>query len=146
MPGTPQPQPQREDVESSQEDSEELQDQCVEESLREGSEAEEDVPSSQEEETLHNRLAQFVKQRPSLHQTMVLLQEPLWLRDLHGQVKQAGIKCGLNQLQVSQALDCCRILIISLYRTGWTFSASPTGQRLAGRRRRILPSCLKSKV
>ena len=117
MPGTPQPQPQREDVESSQDsqDSEEPQDQCVEESLREESEAEEDVPCSQEEETLHRRLAQFVKQRPSLHQTMVLLQEPLWLKELHGQVKQAGIKCGLNQLQVSQALNCCcRFLIISL--------------------------------
>ena len=102
MPGTPQPRAQPEDVESSQDsqDSEDQQDQqCVEESLREESEAEEDVPCSQDE-TLHTRLAQFVKQRQSLHQT-VLLQEPLWLKELYAQVKQAGIKCGLNQLQVS---------------------------------------------
>ena len=105
VPGTPQPQPQprSEDVESSQ-DSEDHQDlQCVEESLREESEAEDDVACSQEDETLHTRLAQFVKQRQSLHQT-VLLHEPLWLKELYAQVKQAGIKCGLNQLQVSPGL------------------------------------------
>ena len=97
VPGTPQP------LQSSQdsEDSQDPPDQCVEERLGEESETEEDVACSQEEETLHSRLAQFVKQRPSLHQTAVLLREPLWLRELHGQVKQAGIKCGLNQLQVS---------------------------------------------
>ena len=104
VPGTPQPQ--CEDVESSQDsqDGEDQQDQqCVEESIREDSEAEEDVPCSQEAETLHTRLAQFVKQRQSLHQT-VLLHEPLWLKELFAQVKQAGIKCGVNQLQVSPGL------------------------------------------
>ena len=102
VPGTPQPHPRSEDVESSQ-DSEDHQDhQCVEESLREESEAEDDVACSQEDETLHTRLAQFVKQCRSLHQT-VLLHEPLWLKELYAQVKQAGIKCGLNQLQVSPA-------------------------------------------
>ena len=70
----------------------------MEESIREDSEAE----VEEEEETLHTRLAQFVKKRQSLHQT-VLLQEPLWLKELYAQVKQAGIKCGLNQLQVSPA-------------------------------------------
>ena len=98
MPGTPQPQSQREDLDSSQ-DSEGPQDQCVEESLR-GDDIEEDVPCSQEEGTLHSRLAHFVKQRQSLHQAMLLQKEPLWLKDLYAQVKQAGIKCSVNQLQV----------------------------------------------
>ena len=107
VPSSPQPQSQSqcEDVESSQDsqDGEDLQDQqCVEESIREEAGAEEDVPCSQEAETLHTRLGQFVKQRQSLHQT-VLLHEPLWLKELYAQVKQAGIKCGLNQLQVSPA-------------------------------------------
>ena len=115
MPGTPQPQPRSEDVESSQ-DSEDHQDhQCVEEGLREESEVEEDVPCSQEDETLHTRLAQFVKQRPSLHQT-VLLQEPLWLKELSAQVKQAGI----NQLQSKAAAVMMlqsKVLMICLCRT-----------------------------
>ena len=99
VPGTPQPRSQSQEVDSSQdsqEDSEDQQDQqCVEESIREESEADEE-----EDETLHTRLAQFVKKRQSLHQT-VLLHEPLWLKELHAQVKLDGIKCGLNQLQVS---------------------------------------------
>ena len=49
--------------------------------------------------SLHEQLGQFVKVRRSLHQ-MILLYEPVWLGQLHKDVKEAGIKCTMTQLQV----------------------------------------------
>ena len=46
------------------------------------------------------QLHQFVVRRVSLHQA-VLLYEPLWLGQLLKDVKEAGIKCNLAQLQVT---------------------------------------------
>ena len=48
---------------------------------------------------LHEKLTQFVKSRKSLHQ-MILLYEPIWLGQLHKDIKEAGIKCNMAQLQV----------------------------------------------
>ena len=51
--------------------------------------------------SLHDQLGQFVRARRSLHQ-MILLYEPVWLGQLHKDVKEAGVKCTVKQLQVGQ--------------------------------------------
>ena len=51
--------------------------------------------------SLQEQLGQFVKDRPSLHQ-MILLYEPVVLGELYTQVRAAGVKCTRAQLQVSR--------------------------------------------
>ena len=60
---------------------------------------EEEVLTQRSGASLHQQLHQFVVRRVSLHQA-VLLYEPLWLGQLLRDVKEAGIKCNLAQLQV----------------------------------------------
>ena len=54
------------------------------------------------EASLHDQLSQFVRARRSLRQ-MILLYEPVRLGQLHRDVREAGIRCSLTQLQVSLA-------------------------------------------
>ena len=55
--------------------------------------------------TLHDQLKMFVTSRRSLYQS-ILLYEPVWLRQLHKDVKEAGIKVTLVQLQDWLDLEC----------------------------------------
>ena len=90
--------PKVEDLPSSQESD--SHSQCPEESiLTAGDTGAEDLPTSQDEETLHSRLVQFVKQRESLLQS-ILLYEPVQLSQLQAELKEAGIKCSKDQLMV----------------------------------------------
>jgi len=57
------------------------------------------------EASLHDQLGQFVRARRSLHQ-MILLYEPVWLGQLHKDVREAGIKCSLTQVQDWLDLEC----------------------------------------
>ena len=76
-----------------------------EESILYGHEDDDDEPPLTQVSgaTLHEQLGQFVRARRSLHQ-MILLYEPVWLGQLHKDVKEAGIKCSMTQLQVGQWL------------------------------------------
>ena len=52
-----------------------------------------------QEMTLPAQLGQFIRARPALHQR-ILLYSPLGLSRLHREVRGAGIRCTLTQLQV----------------------------------------------
>merc|ERR1719495_1423091 len=71
----------------------------AEESLLEGGEEE------QVELNLDQQLSSFIRTRPSLHQ-QVLEYEPLWLHKLHQDIKEAGVKCNLAQVQQYLDLHC----------------------------------------
>ena len=73
--------------------------QCPEESLMAGSDTEPSALPASQEDTIHARLTQFVKERRSLRQS-VLLYEPVILDQLYDQVKLASIRCSKDQLKV----------------------------------------------
>merc|ERR1712098_1016874 len=60
------------------------------------------LPSS---DSLHEQLTQFIQSRPSLMQD-ILLYQPLWLKSLARDVKEAGIKCKVAQLQDWLDIQC----------------------------------------
>ena len=71
----------------------------AEESMVEGVEEEVVAPN------LHQQLAAFIRARPSLHQQVVVY-EPLWLHQFHQDVKEAGVRCSLAQVQDYLDLHC----------------------------------------
>ena len=99
------PEPEEKVTEDSDDDQgsqmTESQDMPEESILYDHEEAEEDEPPLTQVSgaTLHDQLTQFVKARRSFYQ-MILLYEPVWLGQLHRDVKEAGIKCTMTQLQV----------------------------------------------
>jgi len=55
--------------------------------------------------TLHSQLSSFLVSRPSLHAS-ILQYQPLWLGELAKDVKEAGIKCKVAQLQDWLDIQC----------------------------------------
>lgn len=55
--------------------------------------------------TLHSQLSSFLVSRPSLHAS-ILQYQPLWLGELAKDVKEAGIKCKVTQLQDWLDIQC----------------------------------------
>ena len=102
VPGAPKPTIRQEVVDSNGDDTEEDDEMTAsqhmpEESILYNHEDDDDdgidVLTRVSGATLHE------KSRKSLHQ-MILLYEPIWLGQLHKDVKEAGIKCNMAQLQV----------------------------------------------
>jgi len=78
-----------------------------EESIMYEQEEEEDYTASQvvTGDTLHSQLSSFVAGRPSLHAS-ILQYEPVWLGQLAREVKEAGIKCKVAQIQDWLDIHC----------------------------------------
>ena len=68
-------------------------------------EEEEELSQAVSGSTLHDQLSMFVRSRQSLYQS-ILLYEPVWLGQLHRDVKEAGIKVSLSVLQDWLDLEC----------------------------------------
>jgi len=78
-----------------------------EESMMYEQEEEEEYTPSQVSSgaTLHSQLSSFLASRPSLHAS-ILQYQPLWLGELAQDVKEAGIKCKVAQLQDWLDIQC----------------------------------------
>merc|ERR1711909_96913 len=77
-----------------------------EESMMYEEEEEEYTPSQVSSgATLHSQLSSFLASRPSLHAS-ILQYQPLWLGELAQDVKEAGIKCKVAQLQDWLDIQC----------------------------------------
>ena len=81
-----------------------------------------DNSSGDKNDNVNIQLLQFVKENPSLHQKILLLQEPVQLKVLCSEIKAAGIRCTKPQIKVKNIIWI--YLIELLNRNGWTFSVS----------------------